>query len=87
LCHPTDVGEVVAGLVQITLLFGATSIEAVVIAFEKRAGALERLPMAPVSPAAILVGKASSGAILALGLHIVITAAALSFVKEVCQME
>jgi len=79
--NPGDIGEVIPGLVGITLLFGATSMEAVVIAFEKRVGALERLAMAPVSPAAILLGKASSGAILALGLGIVVTAAALPFAR------
>ena len=64
--NPSDIGQVIPGLIGITLLFGATSMEAVVIAFEKRTGALERLAMAPVAPATILLGKAASGTVFAL---------------------
>lgn len=64
--NPIDFHEVVPGLIGLTLLFGATSMEAIVIAFEKRVGALERLAMAPLSPAAILLAKAVSGVIFAL---------------------
>jgi len=60
---PSDIRAVVPGLIGMTALFGATSMEAVVIAFEKRIGAMERLLMAPVSPAALVVGKAASGAL------------------------
>lgn len=61
--NPRDIGSAVPGLIGITLLFGATSMEEVVITFEKRIGALERLAMAPVSPAALLLGKVASGAL------------------------
>ena len=60
---PGDIRALVPGLVALTVLFGATSVEAVVIAFEKRIGAMERLVMAPVSHAALLVGKSASGAL------------------------
>lgn len=60
---PADVRTLVPGLVALTVLFGATSVEAVVIAFEKRIGAMERLVMAPVSHAALLIGKSASGAL------------------------
>lgn len=60
---PGDVRTLVPGLVALTVLFGATSVEAVVIAFEKRIGAMERLVMAPVSHAALLIGKSASGAL------------------------
>jgi ABC-2 type transport system permease protein len=60
---PGDIRSVSPGLIGLTMLFGATSMEAVVIAFEKRIGAMERLLMAPVSPAALVVGKAASGAL------------------------
>ncbi len=58
---PEDIRQVIPGLVGVTLLFGATSMEAIVVAFEKRIGALERLALAPVTPAAIVLGKAASG--------------------------
>ena len=58
---PGDIRALVPGLVALTVLFGATSVEAVVIAFEKRIGAMERLVMAPVSHAALLIGKSASG--------------------------
>jgi len=60
---PSDIRGVAPGLIGMTILFGATSMEAVVIAFEKRVGAMERLLMAPISPSALLVGKAASGAL------------------------
>lgn len=60
---PGDIRSVVPGLVGMTMLFGATSMEAVVIAFEKRIGAMERLLMAPISPSALVAGKAASGAL------------------------
>lgn len=60
---PGGIRTVAPGLIGMTMLFGATSMEAVVIAFEKRIGAMERLLMAPLSPAALVVGKAASGAI------------------------
>lgn len=58
---PGDIRAIAPGLIGMTMLFGATSMEAVVIAFEKRIGAMERLLMAPISPAALVVGKATSG--------------------------
>ena len=60
---PSDIRAVAPGLIGMTILFGATSMEAVVIAFEKRIGALERLLLAPVSPAALVIGKGASGAL------------------------
>ncbi len=60
--NPTDFPSMTPGLVAMTILFGATSLEAIVIAFEKRIGALERLLMAPVEIYALLLGKAASGA-------------------------
>ncbi|HHX45080.1 MAG TPA: ABC transporter permease [Chloroflexi bacterium] len=60
---PGDIRALAPGLVALTVLFGATSVEAVVIAFEKRIGAMERLVMAPISHAALLIGKGASGAL------------------------
>lgn len=58
---PADIQEAAGGLAALTVLFGATSVEAVVISFEKRIGALERLLMAPITPYTLLVGKTLSG--------------------------
>lgn len=58
---PDDARRIVPGLVGMTVLFGATSMEAVVIAFEKRIGAMERLLIAPVATWALVLGKATSG--------------------------
>ena len=63
---PGQVHGALPGLIGLTMLFGATSIEAVVIAFEKRIGALERLLTAPVSPEALVLGKTLSGALFGL---------------------
>ncbi|MGI5916607.1 MAG: ABC transporter permease [Anaerolineae bacterium] len=60
---PGDIRAAAPGLIGMTMLFGATSVEAVVIAFEKRIGAMERLMMAPVSIATMLAGKTISGAL------------------------
>jgi ABC-2 type transport system permease protein len=64
--NPVDFRDVVPGLIGLTLLFGATSMEAIVIAFEKRVGALERLAIAPFAPGAIILAKVTSGVIFAL---------------------
>jgi ABC-2 type transport system permease protein len=63
---PGDMREAAPGLVALTVLFGATSVEAVAIAFEKRIGAMERLVMAPVSLHALLIGKTLSGVVFGL---------------------
>jgi ABC-2 type transport system permease protein len=60
---PGDIRRAAPGLVGLTVLFGATSVEAVVIAFEKRIGAMERLLMAPISIGGLLIGKTLSGAL------------------------
>ncbi|HOG45339.1 MAG TPA: ABC transporter permease [Anaerolineae bacterium] len=58
---PGDIRSAAPGLIGLTVLFGATSVEAVVISFEKRIGGMERLLMAPVSVPALLAGKVASG--------------------------
>ncbi len=63
---PDDIRSAAPGLIGLTVLFGATSMQAVVIAFEKRIGAMERLVMAPVTVNALLVGKTLSGTLFGL---------------------
>jgi ABC-2 type transport system permease protein len=61
--NPSALAELSPGLIAMAALFGTTSMEAIVITFEKRVGALERLIMAPVSLTTILVGKVLGGAV------------------------
>jgi ABC-2 type transport system permease protein len=64
---PGDIRPAVPGLIGMTVLFGATSVEAVAIAFEKRIGAMERLLMAPIAPRSLVAAKAASGALFGFG--------------------
>ena len=63
---PSGFAELSPGLIAMAALFGTTSMEAIVITFEKRVGALERLMLAPISLRTILMGKILSGAIFGL---------------------
>lgn len=64
--NPSDLAELSPGLVAMAALFGTTSMEAIVITFEKRVGAMERLIMAPISLKSILMGKVLGGSIFGL---------------------
>jgi ABC-2 type transport system permease protein len=55
--NPQGIAEVSPGLVGMTMLFSTTSMAAIVISFEKRIDALERLLMAPIDLRTILLGK------------------------------
>jgi ABC-2 type transport system permease protein len=64
--NPRDLRELVPGLLGLTLLFGTSSMEAIVITFERRIGAFERLLLAPVRLPALLVGKMLGGMVFGL---------------------
>jgi len=66
--NPGDLRGLVPGLVALTLLFGTSSMEAIVIVFEQRIGSLERLLLAPVRLPALLAGKLLGG--MAFGLTV-----------------
>jgi ABC-2 type transport system permease protein len=66
--NPGDLRELVPGLLALTTLFGTSSMEAIVITFEQRIGALERLLLAPVRLPALLAGKLLGG--MAFGLTV-----------------
>ena len=67
LSHNLDALEsLVPGLLALTLLFGTTSMEAIVITFERRVGALERLLLAPLRLPALLAGKVVGGMLFGL---------------------
>jgi ABC-2 type transport system permease protein len=59
--NPGDLRGLVPGLLALTLLFGTSSMEAIVIVFERRIGSLERLLLAPVRLPALLAGKLLGG--------------------------
>jgi len=58
---PGDLRSLVPGLLALTILFGTSSMEAIVIVFERRIGSLERLLLAPVRLPALLAGKLLGG--------------------------
>jgi ABC-2 type transport system permease protein len=66
--NPGDLRELVPGLLALTILFGTSSMEAIVIVFEQRIGSLERLLLAPVHLPALLAGKLLGG--MAFGLTV-----------------
>jgi len=77
--NPSGLAALSPGLVAMAALFGTTSMEAIVITFEKRVGALERLIMAPVALATILVGKVLGGAVFGMMIAGVMTVISLLF--------
>jgi ABC-2 type transport system permease protein len=81
--NPAGFAELSPGLVAMAALFGTTSMEAIVITFEKRVGALERLIMAPVSLLTILMGKVLGGAVFGLVIAGVMTLISLLFLNVV----
>ncbi len=63
---------VAPGIIGMTLLFGNTSMAAIVINFEKRTGTLERLLLAPVTYRTIILGKAVSAALYGIATSLVL---------------
>ena len=70
--NPGDLRGLVPGLLALTLLFGTSSMEAIVIAFERRVGSLERLLLAPVRLPALLAGKLLGGMVFGLTVTLVV---------------
>ena len=59
---PKNYAAVIPGIIAMILLFGNTSMAAIVITFEKRTGTLVRLLLAPLTCGTIIQGKALSAA-------------------------
>ncbi len=74
---PGEVGSLVPGLLGLTLLFGTSSMEAIVIVFERRIGSLERLVLAPIRLPALLLGKLLGGMVFGLTVTAAVLAIAL----------
>lgn len=60
--NPATYLVVAPGIIGMTLLFGNTSMAAIVVTWEKRSGTLQRLLLAPVTHRTIVLGKAISAA-------------------------
>jgi ABC-2 type transport system permease protein len=76
--QPGEMRDLVPGLLGMTVLFGTTSMEAIVITFERRIGALERLMLAPVSLPALLLGKVLGGMVFGLVTTVAVLAVAVA---------
>jgi ABC-2 type transport system permease protein len=63
---PQSLEGLVPGLLALTMLFGTSSMEAIIITFERRVGALERLLLAPLRLPALLGGKLLGGIVFGL---------------------
>ena len=64
--NPVGLLDLAPGLIAMAAVFGTTSMEAIVITFERRTGALERLLIAPISLWAVLMAKVLGGAVFGL---------------------
>lgn len=77
--NPEGLAELAPGLIAMAALFGTTSMEAIVITFEKRVGALERLQLAPINTASIIIGKLMGGTVFGLIISSVMTVITVLF--------
>ncbi|MFQ6053959.1 MAG: ABC transporter permease [Candidatus Bathyarchaeia archaeon] len=77
--NPVGLAELAPGLIAMAAVFGTTSMEAIVITFERRTGALERLLLAPISLKAILMGKVLGGTVFGLMISGVMTVISMTF--------
>ena len=76
--NPGETLELVPGLLGLTILFGTSSMEAIVIVFERRIGSLERLMLAPIKLPALLAGKLLGGMTFGLTVTAVVLVIALA---------
>ena len=76
--NPGDLRRLIPGLLALTILFGTSSMEAIVIVFERRIGSLERLLLAPIRLPALLMGKLLGGMAFGLTVTLVVLAIALA---------
>ena len=65
--------SIAPGIIAMTLLFGNTSMAAIVVTFEKRSGTLQRLLLAPVTNRTIILGKITSAAAYGIATSTVLT--------------
>jgi ABC-2 type transport system permease protein len=77
--NPRNFDDLIPGLIAMTILFSTTAAEAVVINFELKLGSLERLLLAPISIASILIGKVLGGFIFGLLMAIIVTSVSVLY--------
>jgi ABC-2 type transport system permease protein len=75
--NPAGLVELAPGLIAMAAVFGTTSMEAIVITFERRTGALERLLLAPISLNSILFAKVLGGTVFGLMISGIMTIIAM----------
>ena len=75
---PSGIMELAPGLIAMAAVFGTTSMEAKVITFERRTGALERLLLAPISLESILFAKVLGGTVFGFMISGVMTIIAMN---------
>jgi len=75
----TPPGTLIPGLISITLLFSASSIEPVSIPIERRVKTFERLLAAPISLNSLVSGESLSGFLYSLGIACFPLAAGIIF--------
>lgn len=75
--NPGGLRDLVPGLLAMTVLFGTSSMMAIVIVLERRIGSLERLLLAPIRLPALLIGKMLGGMVFGLTVTLVVLVVAL----------
>ena len=77
--NPRNFDDLIPGLIAMTILFSTTAAEAVVINFELKLGSLERLLLAPISIASVLIGKVLGGFIFGLLMAVIVTSVSVLY--------
>lgn len=77
--NPRNFEDLIPGLIAMTILFSTTAAEAVVINFELKLGSIERLLLAPISIASVLIGKVLGGFIFGLLMTIIVTCVSILY--------
>jgi ABC-2 type transport system permease protein len=78
--NPGELRSLIPGLLALTLLFGTSSMVAIVIVFERRIGSLERLLLSPVRLSALLAGKLIGAMVFGLTVTVVVLVIGLAIV-------
>jgi len=78
--NPGELRSLIPGLLALTLLFGTSSMVAIVIVLERRIGSLERLLLSPVRLSALLAGKLMGAMVFGLTVTVVVLLIGLAIV-------
>jgi ABC-2 type transport system permease protein len=75
--RPAGSAVLIPGLIAVTILFSASSIEPVSIPIERRTKTYDRLVSAPISMNAVVVGESLSGFFYSMGIALIVLVAGL----------